>query len=221
MPTEEIPIYHFATIKLQTLETLVKLKRKFSTAGFNTWFNADIQVTAEDKIFFEHLINNHCYLIESYNEEELKIKFIAPILNRIKFTNIEYEIRDFYEAKITYETDHFILTGVTDFLVAKGLEYPKTPYFFIQEFKKSIKNDNPRPQLLAELIVAIELNQFNSLKGAYIIGENWNFLILEKLETHHYQYSISQTLNATHLDGLEQIYKNLLFVQQEIIELFQ
>ncbi|KOR27364.1 hypothetical protein TI05_19180, partial [Achromatium sp. WMS3] len=66
--------------------------------------------------------------------EELKIKFIAPIINRVKFTNPEYEIRDFYEQSITYISDKFILTGIVDFVVAKGLEYSKKPYFFIQEF---------------------------------------------------------------------------------------
>jgi hypothetical protein len=32
------------------------------------------------------------------------------------------------------------------------------------------------------------------IKGAYITGENWHFVILEKLERHKYQYFISQSL---------------------------
>ncbi len=35
-------------------------------------------------------------------------------------SNIDKEIRDFYEEKIIYETDQFILTGATDFLISKG-----------------------------------------------------------------------------------------------------
>ncbi|KOR32739.1 hypothetical protein TI05_05405, partial [Achromatium sp. WMS3] len=150
--------------------------------------------------------------------EELKIKFIAPIINRVKFTNPEYEIRDFYEQSITYISDKFILTGIVDFVVAKGLEYSKKPYFFIQEFKRSIRNDDPRPQLLAELLAALELSKFQAIKGAFIIGENWSFVILDKPNPDTYRYFFSPTLHATKLDDLQQIYRNLCFVKQEINE---
>ncbi len=219
MSVKEVPIYNFGAIKLQQLESIVSLKRKLSSKHFNHWFENEIQITPEENIFLKALIEDHYFLIESYNEEELKVKFIAPILNQVKFTSIKYEFRDFYEEKITYKTDDFILTGITDFLVSKGLEYSKMPYFFIQEFKKSIKNDDPRPQLLAELIAAIELNNCKQIKGAYIVGENWNFVILEKLKVNCYQYFISHTFNATHFSELQQIYKNLRFIKQEIIDI--
>jgi hypothetical protein len=216
---EEIPTYTFGNISFKDLENLVSLKKKISTFAFNDWFETEIQISHEDTIFFENLIRENDFLIESYNEEELKVKFIAPILNQVKFTNIEHEIRDFYEQQLTYKTEKFILTGTTDFLVSKGLEYSKTPYFFIQEFKKSIKNDDPRPQLLAELISAIELNQFKTMKGAYIVGAVWHFVILEKIATHQYQYFISKLFNATNIEDLKSIYQNLLFVKHEIIHL--
>jgi len=216
---EEIPIYTFGAISFKDLEHLVSLKRKIFPSVFCDWFEAEIQINHDDKVFFDDLIRENYFLIESYNEEELKVKFISPILNRIKFTDIEHEIRDFYEQKITYKTEKFILTGTTDFLVSKGLEYSKKPYFFIQEFKKSIRNDDPRPQLLAELISAVELNGFKVIKGAFIIGENWNFVILDKLDHDKYQYFVSHTFNATHINDLQQIYKNLLFVKHEIIQM--
>jgi len=77
---------------------------------------------------------------------------------------------------------------MTDFLISKGF-FPEEPYFFIQEFKKSIKYDDPRPQLLAELISAVELNKFNSMKGAYIVVAIWHFVILEKIGTNQYFFS--------------------------------
>ena len=216
---QEIPTYTFSTISFRNLEQLVDIKRIISTDIFCSWFDTEIQINSADKIFLNNLIQENYFLIESYNEEELKVKFISPILNLVKFTNVEYEIRDFYEAKITYKTDKFVLTGTTDFLVAKGLEYSKKPYFFIQEFKKSIKNDDPRPQLLAELISAVELNDFQAIKGAFIIGENWTFVILNKLDNNKYQYFNSHTLNATKVNDLTQIYKNLLYIKNKIIEL--
>ncbi len=216
---KEIPIYTFGAISFKDLENLVNIKRNISTEVFHNWFNFETQINDDDQIFFSDLIRENYFLIESYNEEELKVKFISPILNRVKFTDVDHEIRDFYEEKLTYKTDKFILTGTTDFLVAKGLEYSKKPYFFIQEFKKSIKNDDPRPQLLAELISALELNNFKRIKGAFIIGENWNFVILDKLDNNKYQYFISHTFNATHINDLQKIYKNLLFVKYEIIKI--
>jgi hypothetical protein len=70
---------------------------------------------------------------------------------------------------------------------------------------------------LAELIAAVELNDVQSIKGAYIIGSNWSFVILNKLEQHKYQYSISKNYDSTDLDKLMGIYKNLQFVKQEIL----
>jgi len=218
-PKEEIPIYTFGAISFKDLEHIVSIKRNIITKVFCNWFEAPIKISSDDNVFFDSLIKEHYFLMSSYNEEELKVKFISPILNRVKFTDVEHEIRDFYEEKITYRTDRFVLTGTTDFLVSKGLEYSKKPYFFIQEFKKSIANDDPRPQLLAELISAVELNGFKVIKGAFIIGENWNFVILDKQKNDKYQYFVSHTLNSTNINDLQQIYKNLLFVKHEIIKM--
>ncbi|RKZ85141.1 MAG: hypothetical protein DRR19_16800 [Candidatus Parabeggiatoa sp. nov. 1] len=55
--------------------------------------------------------------------------------------------------------------------------------------------------VLAELISAVELNGWKQIKGAYIIGENWNFVIFNVLE------------------NLKDIFKNLLFVKNEIIQI--
>jgi hypothetical protein len=55
----------------------------------------------------------------------------------------------------------------------------------------------------------------DSSKGAYITGGNWHFAILEKLEYHKYQYFISQNVDST--KDLKSIYKNLLFVKNEIL----
>lgn len=217
--TVEIPVYTFGAMTFRDLENIVNIKRNIDTSVFSAWFEAEIRLAQEDELFLTDLIEQNYFLMESYNEEELKVKFIAPVLNRVKFTDVEQEIRDFYEAKITYKTEAFILTGTTDFFVSKGLEYSKKPYFFIQEFKKSIRNDDPRPQLLAELIAAVELNDFKVMKGAFVIGENWSFVLLDKLLEHHtYQYFVSHTLNATNINDLQRIYKNLLFVKDEIIK---
>jgi hypothetical protein len=104
-------------------------------------------------------------------------------------------------------------------MVSKGYFYSETPYFFIQEFKPSTTAKNPQPQLLAELIAAVELNQFTTIKGAFIIGAIWHFVILEKIGIDSYLYFISKSYDSTDLEKLQGIYKNLLYVKQEIFAL--
>jgi hypothetical protein len=108
--------------------------------------------------------------------------------------------------------ERLILSSLRDIFIQKNL------IFFIQEFKKSKTAKNPEPQLLAELIAAIELNDFTTIKGAFIIGAIWNFVILEKLEINKYQYFVSRNYDSTDLEKLKGIYKNLLFVKNEIFE---
>ncbi|MDM8564774.1 hypothetical protein QUF74_03895 [Candidatus Halobeggiatoa sp. HSG11] len=213
----KIPTYSYSQITFKDLKKLFDIKNNPTFDIFDRWFNNNIELKFDDVQFLINLIRNHEVLIDSYKEEDLKVKFITPILNRIQFLDMDIPLRDFYEEQLTYKTKNFILTGVTDFLIAKGLEFPDEPYFFIQEFKKSIKNDDPRPQLLAELISAVELNHFSSMKGAYIVGAIWHFVILEKIGTNKYQYFISKLFNATNIEDLKSIYKNLLFIKNEII----
>jgi hypothetical protein len=57
------------------------------------------------------------------------------------------------------------------------------------------------------------------MKGAFIVGENWIFVILNRLAEHKYHYSLSRTFNASNINDLQCIYKNLLFVKNEILNI--
>jgi len=214
---EEIPTYCFSQIGFSDLKKIVEIKPKLNYHKFDDWFNDEnIKLDDEDIHFLKNLIDNNIFYLENYKEEDLKVKFITPILNRINFVNIDKEIRDFYDENLCYQTEQFILNGEADFVVAKGYFFSELPYFFIQEFKKSKAAKDPEPQLLAELIAAIELNNFTTIKGAFIIGAIWNFVLLEKLGTNKYQYFVSRNYDSTDLEKLKSIYKNLLFVKKEI-----
>jgi len=215
----QIPIYQFSTISLNTLKELVDIKQKSARDIFESWFQNNIILDAETILFFQNLIANNREFITSYNEEDLKIKFLAPLLNRVQFTSTENEFRDFYELPLIYKTDKFILKGTTDFVVSKGLFSSEKPYFFIQEFKKGQTNGYPEAQLLSELIGAVEINNWNTIKGAYIVGAIWSFVILQRLKKHKYHYFVSQNFDSTKIEDLKDIYKNLLFVKNEIIEI--
>jgi hypothetical protein len=209
--------YSFSNITFNELDTLLDIDKKITTNQFNHWFDFQVDISNETNNFLETLISKNISLIKDYSEEDLKINFIAPVLNHVEFKDFENDFRDYYELPLKYETEKFIFSGTTDFVVSKGLLKSKKPYFFIQEFKKNQTNGYPEPQLIAELISAIELNNEFSMKGAYIVGSIWNFVILEKLDTNKYQYFVSSNFDCTKIDDLKDIYKNLVFIKNEVI----
>ena len=215
---DQKPTYQYSKIRDSDLENLLDIERNLDKSIFKHWFAYSVSLDDVEPLFI-NLIQENESLIDSYSEEDLKVNFLVPILNKVHFKSFENNIRDFYELPLKYETDDFIFSGSTDFVVSSGLVKSKTPYFFIQEFKRSEEYGNPRPQLLAELISAVELNQWQIIKGAYIIGAMWHFVILEKLGKNQYQYFVSQNFDSMRLDDLTAIYNHLLFVKTEIIAL--
>jgi len=212
------PIYQYSKIKDSDLDNLVMIEKRFDNSVFDSWLNQEnlLEDEEENKLFFQNIIDRNQRLINDYNEEDLKVNVIIPILNRVEFKSFENEFRDFYELPLRYETDNFIFKGTTDFVVSKGLVKSKKPYFFIQEFKRGEEYGNPRPQLLAELITGVELNGWREMKGAYIIGAIWYFVILYKVDKDSYEYFVSNSFDSMNLVQLIDIYNNLLFVKNEI-----
>ena len=216
---EEKKSYPFSEMQLQKLRKLVAIKEHFDESIFDEWFNNGIELNKDVELFLIKLLEKEGSLIKHYNEEDLIVQFIGQIFNHIDFKIRDKEIRFFSEESLSYEADNFILNGKTDFFIAKGWEYPEIPYFFIQEFKRKKQNSDPESQLLAELISAVELNNWKTIKGAYIMGNWWNFVILKKLGKDKYQYFVSEDFNSAKIDDLKSIYKNLLFIKNEVIKM--
>ncbi len=215
---EQIPSYKFSKISQKLLKEILPIKREVVKKSiFDSWFQNQIEISQEDSKFLKELLQRERDFIEIYKEEDLKVKFIAPILNRVDFRDIEREIRDFYDETLTYSTTKFIFNGNPDFFVSKGLDIPEKPFFFIQEFKQSQESSYPEFQLVAEMVAGLELSNFQMIRGAYIRGEDWYFVILEKIEE-KYKYYVSDGFNSKEIEKLEAIYRNLLFVKNEIIE---
>ncbi|MEA3315387.1 MAG: hypothetical protein U9Q30_06000 [Campylobacterota bacterium] len=209
----------FSDVKIKDLTNLVDIKKVIDKSRFNIWFNKDILLSKDIESFLEDLISEYEPVLSNFNEDTLKVKFIGTILNKIKFANFDLNINDFYHSPLNFKNDKLNFNGYCDFYIAKGLYEAEKPYFFIQEYKPSMGGTHPEPQLLAELICAIELNEWKVIKGAYIIGAIWNFVILEKLEDNKYQYFVSSNFDSTDIEKLKGIYKNLLFIKDEIIEM--
>jgi hypothetical protein len=201
----------FSKVKFDELCKVVPLKPITDHAQFNEWFHYDYSLNENEIDFLTHLIDLHRPFLSSYSEEELKVKYITPMLNKVNF--MFEEVRDWYERPLKAVINGVEIGGYVDFMVAKGIKEPQRPYFFIQEFKKSKTEVDPEDQLLAELLVATELNQATVMRGAYIIGKVWNFVILKKQPNNEYEYYVSKIFDNTWLDDLKQIYINLQAVK--------
>jgi hypothetical protein len=208
--------FNYSSITLNKLEEIFTIEKNYNKDEFSHWFEKIYELTKEDKIFLKKLIDRHIGIINYYTELELVSKFIAPILNRIDFTIKEKHIRDWYEVPLKYETATYSFNGRCDFVVAKGYDEPINPYFFIQEFKQA-SAAFPEDQLLSEMIVALKINDTNSIKGTYIIGSVWTFVILEQVSKDEYRYFISKKYDAIEFDDFQQIYQNLQYVKQELM----
>ncbi len=103
---------------------------------------------------------------------------------------------DWYEPAFGGMVNKVELTGFVDYMVAKGIKTPEKPYFFIQEFKPQQADKDVEDQLLAEMLVAVEKNESTIFRGAYIIGQLWKFVILEKIGENQFEYFVSQAFDS-------------------------
>jgi len=201
----------FSKVKFDELYEVVPINPVTNHAKFNEWFHYNYVLDENEIAFLTNLIDLHRPFLGSYSEEELKVKYITPVLNKVNF--MFERVKDWYERPLKAVINGVEIGGYVDFMVAKGIKEPQRPYFFIQEFKKSKTEVDPEDQLLAELLVAIELNQVAIMRGAYIMGKVWNFVILEKQHQGQYEYYVSKNFDDTWLDDLKQIYINLQAVK--------
>jgi hypothetical protein len=118
---------------------------------------------------------------DSWNEDELKFHFIAPLVTLVNFSIEEHNIHAFTQRNLAAVVNDIELSGRVDFVVATGKTKPIQPFFFLHEYKKEFAgNSDPRAQLLAEMLAARELNQMDyPMYGCYVVGRMWFFVVLE------------------------------------------
>jgi hypothetical protein len=77
-----------------------------------------------------------------WNEESLKMNFIAPFLQTfIKLNDRQKRYESFYDIEISATVEGIYLQTECDFMLAKGIgELAQTPYFHFQEHKRNRRN---------------------------------------------------------------------------------
>ena len=138
--------------------------------------------------------------VNSWNEETLKMKFIAFILDMA-----DYDIGQFqgiFEAEMSAVVQGYSLKVITDFTVATVIEdLIEYPYFYFHEYKQKKNTKDPIAQVLLAMLIAQEKNQDEKpIYGCHVIGELWHFMII-----HGREYSIHKGFNATNPNDLQTI----------------
>jgi hypothetical protein len=140
----------------------------------------------------------------SWNEDELKFRFIAHIVEAATLSSKHYNV--FTQRRLVAKRDNISLQGKPEVMVATGQEDPKKPYFFIHEYKPTKLSGDPLGQLLAAMLAAQTLNNDElPLFGCFVIANTWQFLILDASN-----YTLSRTYDAIQADDLAAIYSALV-----------
>ena len=152
---------------------------------------------------------------EFWNEEELKMQFLAHLFDVVQM-NVPSKIKTFYERPMTATIGQHKLFVLCDMFLAKpyGINTPQTPYFFLQEFKKAKKAEDAEGQMLIAMLIAQHQNKNGKpVYGCWLQGKNWVFTAL-----HGQHYCVSRQYDATDKVGLSEIVNLLNGLKDNILQ---
>lgn len=153
-----------------------------------------------------------------WNEEDMKVFFIVPVLQIVNFY-AHKKYRTFMEATlqanlVDAQNNPCTLRGRVEMVVATGKQHPQIPFFFLNEYKAQRKVvTDPQGQLLIAMLAAQTKNKGLNLPiyGMYNIGQNWFFVLLDNKE-----YCVSKQFDSTDPADLKQIINMLQYVKAHI-----
>ncbi len=204
----------FENWSFEDVEDVFSIERKHDIPLMQEWLAAHHKPDAVRTVILEEL---RLYLREyadSWQEDELKMCFISPLIAMVHYMSPKYKVftqRNLYAA---FPDLNWEVNGRIEWLISKGKVTPKQPFFCLHEYKQENRRDNdPLGQLLAAMVAARTFNKNNiPIYGCYVVGRFWFFVILDKSE-----YSVSLAYDATKREGLEEIF-SILTELKTIIE---
>jgi len=164
------------------------------TTLMQEWLHCTTSLQTDEATLFRKILENAQNNIEGWQEEDLKMKFVAFVLALACLEDAEL-YHTYFDATISATVEGHFLKTKTDFMVAKGiLDSPETPYFHFQEYKKQREpSGDPVAQLLEAFLIAQEKNKNGKpLYGCTIIGKYWEFFTMEAKT-----YCISKSYDCT------------------------
>ena len=177
------------------------------------WLDAVGTIEPENQIIINKIVANIIANGDSWNEEELKMKFISHVIYMAEFNT---PINTYYDREISAMIGDVFMSCKSDMMLSKGTGgLIKTPYFFLHEYKREKKySGDPIGQMLGAMLIAqANNNNGKPLYGCYVQGRFWFFSVLIGK-----QYVISNSFNASEITHLHQIIFILRKLKQIILE---
>jgi hypothetical protein len=205
---------NFEIWETQDVEITFGIEQSWENHLLTNWLEATSVITDTVKEQMNHLQVLLLKNADFWNEDELKLQFIAPLLNFVDFT-LPF-CKPFSQRKLVANIKGIEIGGLVDYMLASGKQKPIRPYFFLHEFKQETKkgSSDPKGQLLAEMLTAQHLNDYQfPIYGCYVVGRNWFFMVLNNQE-----YAVSDAFVATQ-DDIYQIVAILQKVKEYIAEI--
>jgi hypothetical protein len=150
-----------------------------TSSQFENWLAAtDCDPNPAEKEVLDYYRNLLFDEVQNWNEDELKLFFIGPVLGLIHFKTAHF--KPFTQRTLTIERGDVSASGKVDFMLAKGKMIPKIPYFCLHEYKQENRRENdPLGQLLIGMVAAQAKNADDlPIYGCYVSGRNWFFVLL-------------------------------------------
>jgi hypothetical protein len=201
----------FRDWKFEHVELTFDMERVFEHPLLASWQAAAHEIPAPHRELMEELRQELIRNVDLYNEEELKVYFLGPLLRLIPFQ--AKNRRPFMDRSLSFTYgDDEVAAGRVDWMLAEGKQDPRRPYFFLHEYKREVDAaGDPLGQLLIAMVGGRRLNEAPfPLYGCYVLGRNWFFVVMEES-----RYAVSDAYVSTQKD-LFSIYQMLKEVQVRI-----
>ncbi|MFN0202361.1 MAG: hypothetical protein ACKVTZ_12620 [Bacteroidia bacterium] len=163
------------------------------------WTTTSTSLNSGEQYLFDLISENLLSQIVGWNEEMLKMNFIAQVLILGHLRETE-RYKTYYENTLETTIQNYFLKVKADMMIASGvLEVADTPYFYFQEYKKQKDpQGDVTAQLLEACLIAQEKNQNGKpMYGCTVAGKYWEFLLLEGRT-----YCVSKAYDCTERDDL-------------------
>ena len=174
-------IKSYSETELIAMFGLTRLWGSSSLPLMAKWTEASIAFDDLESRLFDDIYTNAAENIIGWQEEDLKMQFIAPVFILAKLKNTKRYL-SFYERTLEDTVDGYFLKTKTDFMIASGsVGIFKAPYFHFQEYKPyhNPSGDSMGQLLEAFLIAQQKNNNGKPMYGCEVIGSTWRFVILQ------------------------------------------
>ena len=213
--------YTFRQCTLTKLDKLFGLRQVFASPLLDQWLQCENTLSDYEQKTLQELRSLLILNVPGWNEQELAIHFIGPLLSLVRFTE-PYRFNLFAERKIgailvgVGNEGDIELSGEPDGIIATGFREPEIPMFAFTEYKRQLDPDgDPAGQTLAAMLVGQRLNpKPHPIYGCYVVGRDWFFMLL-----HENHYIISTGHNALQVPELEDMLRILKTLKLMILDL--